>query len=318
MSGRVAQTSYHLIIILDGEADIVYVDAATEVETLLATHGAGRFLGELSLLTGQRPFLRGRMRTDGRIQRITRAEFRRMLASDPEIGDIIFEAFVARREIILQGAGAASLRIIGSRYSKRALELGSCVLRQRLAFQWIDVKGADADAADALLTAVGAGRADLPVVISTTDVLRNPTVGELAAHLGLVHQPTSLEILDVAIVGAGPAGLAASVHGASEGLNTLLIDRIGVGGQAGTSSRIQNYVGFPSGISGGELVEVPQAAPRTPRRIRGCWDLPRGDRPRGQRLRSEPGHRDRWWELRRPGGDLPRPARFAGDDRDPR
>ncbi len=249
------QSSYDLIVILEGEADIVYVDPATEVETVIATHTAGRFLGELSLLTGQRTFLRGRMRSDGRVRRITSDEFRRLLGSDPEIGDIIFEAFVARREIILRGAGAGSLRIIGSRYSKRALELGSYVLRQRLAFQWIDVDGDDAEDADVLLASVGAGRTDMPVVITRTATLRNPTVGELASHLGLVYQPTSLEVLDVVIVGAGPAGLAAAVYGASEGLKTLLVDRVGVGGQAGTSSRIENYVGFPSGISGGELVE---------------------------------------------------------------
>ncbi len=249
------QSSYDLIVILEGEADIVYADAATDVETVIATHGAGRFLGELSLLTGQRTFLRGRMRTDGRVRRIPPDEFRRLLASDSEIGDIIFEAFVARREIILRGVGAASLRIIGSRYSKRALELGSYVLRQRLAFQWIDVEDDEVEDPDVLLASVGARRADMPVVVTATATLRNPTVAELASHLGLVYQPTSLEILDVVIVGAGPAGLAAAVYGASEGLKTLLVDRVGVGGQAGTSSRIENYVGFPSGISGGDLVE---------------------------------------------------------------
>jgi thioredoxin reductase (NADPH) len=249
------QASYDLIVILEGEADIIYADAATEVETVIATHGAGRFLGELSLLTGQRTFLRGRMRTDGRIRRISQTGFRRLLASDPEIGDLVFEALVARREIILRGVGSASLRLIGSRYSKRALELGGYVRRQRLAFQWIDVDGDDIDDVDVLLASVAARRADLPVVVTATATLRNPTVGELAAHLGLVYQPTSLEVLDVVVVGAGPAGLASAVYGASEGLKTLVVDRVGIGGQAGTSSRIENYVGFPSGISGGDLVE---------------------------------------------------------------
>lgn len=249
------QYSYDLIVMLDGEADVVYADPSTEVETIIATHGAGHFLGELSLLTGQRTFLRARMRTDGHILAISPASFRRLLASDAEIGDLIFEALVARREIIMRGIGAASLRLIGSRYSKRALELGSYVLRQRLAFQWIDVEDESTNDPDELLASVGAQRDDMPVVASTTGVLRNPTVGELAAHLGLVYQPTSLEVLDVVIIGAGPAGLAAAVYGASEGLSTLLVDRVGVGGQAGTSSRIENYVGFPSGISGGDLVE---------------------------------------------------------------
>jgi thioredoxin reductase (NADPH) len=147
------------------------------------------------------------------------------------------------------------LRLIGSRYSKRALELGGYVRRQRLAFQWIDIEDESVEAADALLASVGAVRADTPIVVTATGTLRNPTVGELAAHLGLVYQPTSLDVLDVVIVGAGPAGLAAAVYGASEGLRTLVVDRVGVGGQAGTSSRIENYVGFPSGVSGAELVE---------------------------------------------------------------
>ena len=249
------QARYDLIVILDGDADIIYVDPGTDVETILATHGAGRFLGELSLLTGQRTYLRGRMRNAGTVLRISPEEFRRLLASDPEIGDLVFDALVARREIILAGSAARSLRIIGSRYSKRALELGSYALRQRIAFQWIDLDGDDVEDADVLLASVGARRSDAPVVVSSQAVLRNPTVGELASHLGLVYQPTSLELHDVVIVGAGPAGLAAAVYGASEGLARLVVDRIGVGGQAGTSSRIENYVGFPSGISGGELVE---------------------------------------------------------------
>jgi thioredoxin reductase (NADPH) len=252
---REGERDIDLIVILEGEADILHVESATEHETVIATHGAGRFLGELNLLTGQRTFLRGRMRTAGRVRRIGPEQFRRLLASDAEIGDLVFNALVARRENLTRGIAAESLRIIGSRYSKRALEIGSYVLRQRLAFTWIDVDGDGVDDVDALLAGVGASRLDMPVVISSTAVLRNPTVGELADHLGLVYQPTSLEIHDVVVIGAGPAGLAAAVYGASEGLSTLLLDRVGVGGQAGTSSRIENYVGFPSGVSGGELVE---------------------------------------------------------------
>jgi len=249
------QSSYDMIVILEGEADVIRFDSALDEETVVATHGAGRFLGELSMLTGQKTFLRSRMRTDGRIVRVSPTEFRRLLASDPEIGDIVFAAYVARRENLTRTSGAHAMRVIGSRYSKRALEIGNYVLRQRLPFQWIDLDGDDIDDVDAFLAGLGVEPADTPVVITPSGVLRNPTVGELADHLGLVYQPTSLEILDVVIVGAGPAGLAAAVYGASEGLDTLLIDRTGVGGQAGTSSRIENYVGFPSGVSGGELVE---------------------------------------------------------------
>jgi thioredoxin reductase (NADPH) len=248
------QLQYDFIVVLDGEVDIIRHDPATGDETVIATHGAGRFLGELSLLTGQRTFLRGRATRAGRVLRIEPASFRRMLAAETDIGDLVFAAFVARREVLLTGA-ATTLRIIGSRYSRTALEIRSYVRRQRLAHTWIDLDGDDVGDVEVFLAELGVRVGDTPVVITPTAVLRSPTVGEVAEHLGLVYQPTSQKIHDVVIVGAGPAGLAAAVYGASEGLDTLLVDRVGVGGQAGTSSRIENYVGFPSGISGGELVE---------------------------------------------------------------
>ena len=248
------QSQYDFIVILDGEVDVVRHDPATGEEVVIASHGAGRFLGELSLLTGQRTFLHGRATRAGQVLRIEPASFRRMLAAETDIGDIVFAAFVARREALLSGA-ASTLRIIGSRYSRTALEIRSYVRRQRLAHTWIDLDGDDVDDVEVFLAGLGVRISDTPVVITPTAVLRSPTVGAVAAHLGLVYQPTTQTIHDVVIVGAGPAGLAAAVYGASEGLDTLLVDRVGVGGQAGTSSRIENYVGFPSGISGGELVE---------------------------------------------------------------
>ena len=249
------QARYDFIVILTGEIDVLRHDRVNETDDVIATHGAGRFLGELSLLTGQRTFLRGRAATPSTVLRIGTEEFRRLLDSDTEIADIVFAAFVARREILLGSAATSSLRIIGSRFSREALDLRAYVRRQRLAHTWIDLDSDDVDDVEVLLAGIGVRPADTPVVVSPTAVLRRPTVGELAAHLGLVYQPTSGRVHDVVVVGAGPAGLAAAVYGASEGLDTLVVDRTGVGGQAGTSSRIENYVGFPSGVSGGELVE---------------------------------------------------------------
>lgn len=245
-----------LVVILDGEAEARFVDPddpSSAASTVISTHGAGAFLNELNVLTGQRVMLRALMRTEGRILRIEADEFRRLLASDPEIGDIIFAAFMERRELLRQGDAAASLRIVGSDGSPRALELIAYVRRQRLAHQWLDPDRDDE--APALLKRLGVSIADCPVVISLGAVLVNPTVAELAAHLGLSRAAGEFDVLDVVIVGGGPAGLAAAVYGASEGLDTLLVDRVGVGGQAGASSRIENFVGFPAGISGGELVE---------------------------------------------------------------
>ncbi len=249
------QSGYDFIVILGGEADIVRRDDSTGEDSIVATHGAGRFLGELSLLTGQRTFLRARANVDSRVLRIPTDELRRLLASDPEIGDIVFAAFVARREIMRSGSVASTLRIIGSRYSQTALELRSYVRRQQIAHTWLDLDGEDAADVEAVLCELGVHLIDTPVVVTPTAVLRSPTAGELADHLGLVYQPTELHIHDVVIIGAGPAGLAAAVYGASEGLDTLVVDRVGVGGQAGTSSRIENYVGFPTGITGGDLAE---------------------------------------------------------------
>lgn len=249
------QDAYDFIVLLDGSAEVLMHDPATGTSTHIVDHRAGRFLGEIGMLTGQRTFLRAVANGPGRILRIAPPDFRRLLAADAEISDLVFNTFVARREFLATGTAAASLRLVGSRFSRRAIALKSYIMRQRLAFQWISLDEGDQSEVDELLARAGATRSDAPVILSSTAVLRDPTPGELAAHLGLVYQPTSLEVHDVVVVGAGPAGLAAAVYGASEGLNTLVVDRVGVGGQAGTSSRIENYVGFPSGVSGGDLVE---------------------------------------------------------------
>ena len=250
---REGQRSYGLIVVLEGSAEIVYVDQPSGAETVIVTHGPGRFLGELGLLTGQRAVVHGRMASAGRVLRIDQEDFRRLLASDPEIGDIVFAAFVARREILRGGVATGSIRIVGSRHSGCALDLVNYLRRQRVGHQWIDLDADDGVAE--LLADLGVRPAETPVVVSGRAVLRKPTIEELASHLGLVYESTDLDLFDVVIVGAGPAGLAAAVYGASEGLETLLVDSDFIGGQAGTSSRIENYVGFPSGISGGELVE---------------------------------------------------------------
>jgi thioredoxin reductase (NADPH) len=247
------QRFYGLIVVLEGSVEIVYVDQLSGAETVIVTHGPGQFLGELSLFTGQRAVVHGRMVSDGRVLRIDQDGFRRLLASDSDIGDIVFAAFVARREILREGVATGAVRIVGSRHSGRALDLVNYLLRQRVGHQWIDLD--NDDGVTELLADLGLHPAQTPVVVSGSAVLRNPTIGELASHLGLVYEPTDLELFDVVIVGAGPAGLAAAVYGASEGLETLLVDSDFIGGQAGTSSRIENYVGFPSGISGGDLVE---------------------------------------------------------------
>jgi thioredoxin reductase (NADPH) len=246
---RAGDESYDFAVVLEGAVDIVRPDP--DGETLLATHVAGRFLGELNLLTGQRVYLTARVSQPGRVLVIPAHEFRRVMSSKPEVADTIFSAFLARREFLRRGEGARAVRIIGSRYSREAMALRSFAARSHLPHTWIDVE--DEDDVDAMLAGMGFQPSDTPVVITPTTVLRHPTPGEFAEHLGLTFHQEPGYMFDLVVVGSGPAGLAAAVYGASEGLHTVSLDAVATGGQAGASSRIENYVGFPSGISGEEL-----------------------------------------------------------------
>jgi thioredoxin reductase (NADPH) len=246
---------YDFLVLKSGTLSVLLRDVAEGTELVMASHVAGRFLGEMSMLTGQRTVYAARCDTDSVLLRLPHAAFRRFMASEPDLADIVFAAFMARRDLLRQGDGRRSLRIVGSRYSARSLELRSFVRRQRIAHLWIDLDGDDVEDVDVLLAGIGVRRTDTPVVVTPRAVLRNPTVGELAHHLGLSFSAVSGKIYDLTVIGAGPGGLAAGVYGASEGLTTLVLDGASVGGQAGTSSRIENYFGFPVGVSGGDLVE---------------------------------------------------------------
>jgi thioredoxin reductase (NADPH) len=239
----------NFLVILEGEIELVRLDEAEEA--VIATFPAGQFVGGIGLLTGQRTYLTARAKRSGWILEIDRSEFRRLMSSRPALADTIFRALVARREFLRAGEAARAVRIIGSRYSPDAMALRSFATRARLAYTWIDLD--DADDVDAVLASMGLRPTDTPVVVTPTAVLRHPSPVDLAAEFGLTYQPVPGRVFDLVIVGTGPAGLAASVYGASEGLDTVCLDAVGPGGQAGASSRIENYAGFPSGISGGEL-----------------------------------------------------------------
>ncbi len=237
---------YPFVVVLSGKAAIRFGDGR-----LFAVHGAGRFLGELSLLTGQPAFFGATMHEDGEILVVDVDELRRLIAQDAELGDLVLRAYLGRREMLI-GVGAG-LRIIGSRFSPDARRLRELAARNRLPHRWIDLER-DPEAEE-LLQQVGVAPEETPVVIWGDLVLRNPSNSELARVLGLRHPVAPDDVLDLLVVGAGPAGLAAAVYGASEGLRTVALDAVATGGQAGTSSRIENYLGFPSGLSGAELAE---------------------------------------------------------------
>jgi thioredoxin reductase (NADPH) len=169
----------------------------------------------------------------------------------PELAGIIFAGLIARRQMLQQGEGALAIRIVGSRYSPDAMALRSFAARAGIPHTWIDIE--DQVDIDELLSGVGFRSSDTPIVITTTGVLRHPSCGDFAEHLGLTFHQIPGYMFDLVVVGSGPAGLAASVYGASEGLDTISLDAVAVGGQAGASSRIENYMGFPQGIAGEDL-----------------------------------------------------------------
>jgi thioredoxin reductase (NADPH) len=243
------EASYDLFVVLDGEIEVLRLEGAEPVT--IVSYGPGGFAGELNLLTGQRRSLSCRVVAAGRVLVISQQQFRRLMSGRPTLAEPIFNALLARREVLRTGIGAEAIRIVGSRYSPEAMSLRSFAEHSHLAHAWIDVEASDD--ADALLASLGLRREDVPAVITATETLRRPTAGEFAAHLGLTFEPTPGYIFDLVVVGSGPAGLAAAVYGASEGLRTVSLDAVTVGGQAGSSSRIENYAGFPNGISGEAL-----------------------------------------------------------------
>jgi thioredoxin reductase (NADPH) len=243
------EASSDLFVVLEGEVEVVRGEG--DEETVVIVFEPGNFVGEMNLLTGQRRFLTARVSRAGRVLTVKQAELRRLLSVRPALADIIFRTLVARREFLRAGPGAQAIEIIGSRYSPEAMSLRNFAEHSRLAHTWIDVE--DAEDVDALLTSMGVRPQDTPVVITPTGILRHATAAALAESLGLTFQPKPGYIFDLVVIGSGPAGLAAAVYGASEGLSTVCLDAVAVGGQAGSSSRIENYAGFPNGISGGEL-----------------------------------------------------------------
>jgi thioredoxin reductase (NADPH) len=191
------------------------------------------------------------VRDDGEILQIPAQRLREVLSDDEELSNVVLRAFMSRRAILIDiGAG---VKVVGSRYSRDARRVREFLTRNRTPHQWMDVE--DDQEAEALLCGLGIAAAETPVVISGDGVLRNPSNGDIARQLGFGSRGGPPPLCDLVIVGAGPAGLAAAVYGATEGLDTQVIDSVAFGGQASTSSRIENYLGFPTGISGSELAE---------------------------------------------------------------
>jgi thioredoxin reductase (NADPH) len=234
------------------ESGVVAVVEGYERENrVIAVHGPHRFLGELNLLTGAPPYLTAVMRDAGEVIQVPVRRLRDVITEDEDLTNLVLRTFLTRRTLLIDmGVG---VRVVGSRYSRDTRRLREFLARNRMPYHWMDLD--DDEEADAFVRALGVPPAETPVVTWGRGVLRNPSNAELAEILGLGARGTPPPMCDLVIVGGGPAGLAAALYGASEGLDTQAIDSVAFGGQASTSARIENYLGFPTGISGSELAE---------------------------------------------------------------
>jgi thioredoxin reductase (NADPH) len=220
----------------------------------IVRHGPSGFLGELNLLTGQSVFLRAVATERMRYIAVDREDLRRLLFDEPELADLLLSAFIARREL-LQGRDGVGIEVIGPRSSERTRGVAGWLRNARIPYVWRNPEHPDhAGDAEAASLIAAAEAHHLPIVrIPGGLELEGPTNGELSRALGIGLELADGEEVDLLIVGGGPAGLGAAVYAASEGLNTLVLERTALGGQAGFSRRIENYLGFPGGITGAEL-----------------------------------------------------------------
>jgi thioredoxin reductase (NADPH) len=248
---REGQRDRDFMVVLSGMVG-AYEGYGTPEQQLVRLFGPGRFLDEIGLLTGQPAFVSSVAYDSGEVLAVPLSALRTVVAADPKLGDLILRAFICRRELLI--GAVVGIRIIGSPFSPDTRRLREFAARNRLPNTWIDC---DSDAGvEALLQQLGVRPEETPIVIwRGRNVLRNPGTAELARLLGLAVPGSSATVCDLVVVGAGPAGLAAAVYGASEGLQTVVLDSVATGGQAATSSRIENYLGFPTGISGAELAD---------------------------------------------------------------
>jgi thioredoxin reductase (NADPH) len=242
-------TSVPFLVLLSGGIEIVQPDLVGE--HLLTNHGPGQFTGEMTMISGRRCLVRGRVTEAGELLELSGDGLRSLVAKDAELSEIFMRAFILRR-LALISHGYGNLILLGSRHSANTLRLREFLTRNGHPHTYIDL---DTDkSSQELLDRFEVKLDEIPVVIcQARAVLRNPSIQELADCVGLNSGIDETQVRDLIIVGAGPSGLAAGVYAASEGLNVLLIETASPGGQAGSSSKIENYLGFPTGVSGQEL-----------------------------------------------------------------
>jgi thioredoxin reductase (NADPH) len=247
---RSGDRDYDLIVVEDGEIEVVRDSLFWIEEAVLARMGPRSFAGELGILNGQGAFLSARATVASTVRRVPAAELRKLMAEDDELCDIVLHALWARRESLRRGPAALTLKFVGPVADTDLLSLRRFAERLDLVHSAVELAPADLDS----LEDHGITADDLPVAFIQGEPIRHATPGIVADRLGLSYQATTDEIVDLVVIGGGPAGLAAAIYGASEGLNTVLLDAVAPGGQAASTSRIENFLGFPFGVSGGDLI----------------------------------------------------------------
>jgi thioredoxin reductase (NADPH) len=236
-------------VVVSGELEIVRPSCAGE--TLVTIHGPGQFTGEVNMLSGRRTLVRMRATKPGQVIELYRQHMMTLIQTDAELGEILTRAFILRR-VELIAAGIGDVVLVGSTHSSGTLRIKEFLMRNGHPYSYIDLDR-DADV-QKLLDTFKISASEIPVVIYRGQVvLRNPSNQQIAECLGFNESVNQTKVRDLVVIGAGPSGLAAAVYGASEGLDVLLLETSSPGGQAGSSSRIENYLGFPTGISGQEL-----------------------------------------------------------------
>jgi thioredoxin reductase (NADPH) len=247
----VGDRDFKFFIIKSGKVEII--DHSGEKPRTVTIHSKGQFTGDVSHLTGNPAVVSALARGDCQVYEISGNALRGALNQCPTLSDIILQAFIARRQLLRESSDFIGLRVIGSRYSIDTFRIRDFLAKNRVLFTWMDLE-TDPEV-DRLLKQFDVTEANTPVVACAHMLLlRNPSNRELADAIG-IRQPLDQTVYDLVVVGGGPAGLAAAVYGASEGLGTVVLERTAPGGQAGSSMRIENYLGFPTGVTGSELAD---------------------------------------------------------------
>jgi thioredoxin reductase (NADPH) len=238
-----------VVVVLTGSVEILRTGLSGDERVIL--HGPGEFTGELSTLRGARSLVRARVHEAGEVLIIDHDNLRRLVQRDAELSELFMRAFILRRMGLIEAQGGDVI-LIGSRHSAGTLRLQQFLTRNGTPYHWVDIE--TEAGVEALLERFHVSVDEVPIVVCRAEkVLKNPSNEQLAECLAINPQMDDATVRDVLVIGAGPAGLAAAVYAASEGLDVLVIETTAPGGQAGSSSRIENYLGFPTGISGQAL-----------------------------------------------------------------